>query len=91
MYEIIIVGSGPSGVASALEFSKNNIKPLILDVGYKVEEEIEKKENLYSLKEQKQTTNFLIGKNLEYFKKHKQQMPAKLKSPFFHFVTNFDE
>ena len=56
MHEIIIIGSGPSGVASALEFSSHNIKPLVLDVGYETEKVIESQENLYTLKE-KQTNN----------------------------------
>jgi len=87
MHEIIIVGSGPSGVASALEFSNSNMKPLVLDVGYESHTEIENKENLYKLKEKKQTTDFLIGKELEYFQIDKQKIPVKLKSPYFQFVT----
>ena len=87
MHEIIIIGSGPSGVASALEFSNSNIKPLVLDVGYESHAEIENQENLYNLKKNKQTTDFLIGKELEYFQIDKQKMPVKLKSPYFQFVT----
>jgi choline dehydrogenase-like flavoprotein len=87
MHEIIIIGSGPSGVASALEFSHHDVKPLVLDVGYESESAIESQENLYILKENKQTTQFLIGEDFEYFKSHKQKVPAKLKSPYFQFVT----
>lgn len=87
MQEIIIIGSGPSGVASALELSNTNVKPLMLDVGYESSAEIENPENLYNLKQKKQTTDFLIGKELDYFKKNKNKFPVKLKSPYFQFVT----
>lgn len=87
MQEIIIVGTGPSALASMLEFSKHNIKPLVIDVGFKSDEQIEQKENLYSLRENIQTTNFLLGRNLEYFSNENQNIPAKLKSPLFKFVT----
>ena len=33
MYEVIIVGSGVAGVAAALEFADQGLKPLVLDVG----------------------------------------------------------
>lgn len=87
MYDVIIVGSGASGVASALEFSYNKIKPLMLDVGYNATDNIKNEDNLYKLKEKEQTSSFLIGKNLEYFKEDKQKLPSKLKSPYLHFVT----
>jgi choline dehydrogenase-like flavoprotein len=87
MYDVIIIGSGASGVASALEFSSHNIKPLMLDVGYEASETIENDENLYKLKEKEQTSSFLIGKDFDYFKKEKQKLPSKLKSPYLDFVT----
>lgn len=87
MYDVIIVGSGPSGVASALELSEHNKKPLILDVGYTAQKKIDNSKNLYEMKEQQDCTEFLIGKNFEYFSKDKQNLPAKLKSPYFDFVT----
>lgn len=87
MYDVIIVGSGPSGVASALELSEHDIKPLILDVGYTAQKRIENTKNLYGMKADQNCTDFLVGKNFEYFTKDKQNLPAKLKSPYFDFVT----
>lgn len=87
MYDVIIVGSGASGVASALELVEHGIKPLILDVGYTADKTIDNPKNLYTLKEERNSSNFLIGENFEYFQKDKQKLPAKLKSPYFDFVT----
>jgi choline dehydrogenase-like flavoprotein len=87
MYDVIIIGSGASGVASALEFSHHNIKPLMLDVGYEAKKIIKNEDNLYNLKIKEQTSSFLIGDNLEYFNSDKQKLPSKLKSPYLHFVT----
>lgn len=87
MYDVIIVGSGPSAVASALELSENDIKPLILDVGYTAQKRIENPKNLYEMKAEQICTDFLVGENFEYFANDKQNLPAKLKSPYFDFVT----
>lgn len=87
MYEVIIVGSGASGVASALELIEHGIKPLILDLGYTADKTIDNPKNLYTLKEERNSSNFLIGEYFEYFEKNKQNLPAKLKSPYFDFVT----
>lgn len=87
MYDVIIVGSGASGVASALELTNANIRPLILDVGYCATEFINNPENLYDMKEKQNCSDFLIGNNFEYFEKRKEKLPSKLKSPYFDFVT----
>lgn len=88
MHEIIIVGSGASGVAAALQLSHMGIKPLILDVGFSPKERIEDAENLYVMKASRESASFLIGNDLSYFKPEKQNLPAKLKSPYFDFVTD---
>lgn len=87
MHEIIIVGSGASGVAAALQLSQMGIKPLILDVGFLPKERIENAENLYAMKASRESASFVIGHDLSYFKPEKQNLPAKLKSPYFGFVT----
>lgn len=88
MHDIIIVGSGASAVAAALQFSKMNIKPLILDVGLTPRQQIETPKNLYALKASQKSTSFLVGEQLAYFCKDKQNLPAKLKSPYFDYVTD---
>lgn len=87
MYDVIIIGSGVSGVASALELSSAEIKLLMLDVGYEAHKSIINQNNLYKLKEEENTVNFLIGENFEYFNEEKQKLPSKLKAPYLSFVT----
>lgn len=86
---IIIIGSGASGIAAALQFSKMGIRPLIIDVGLCPNRKIEEPKNLYKLKASEQESiSPLIGNNLEYFFQDKINLPAKLKSPYFNFVTD---
>ena len=87
MYEVIIVGTGASGVASALELSEHKIKSLIVDVGYTANEIIKDPKNLYEMKKERDCSDFLIGEKFRYFNEEKQKLPVKLKSPYFDFVT----
>ena len=87
IYDIIIIGGGACGAAAALEASQQKIECLMLDVGYTAANTIESPSNLYSMKETKTTTDFLIGNNFEYFNTDRELLPAKLKSPYFDFVT----
>ncbi|WP_333804608.1 hypothetical protein [Sulfurospirillum sp.] len=87
-YDIIIVGSGASASASALQLSHMGIKPLVIDVGLSPVHRIENQENLYTLKSLQDCSSFLVGNSLEYFNPEKQVLPAKLKSPYFQYVTD---
>ena len=64
-YEIIIVGSGPSGVAAALGFAENGIVPLILDVGHEAPDVKPPDMNFYDFRKTNDAFDIMIGRDYE--------------------------
>ncbi len=90
MYDVLIIGSGISGVSTALRLSDLGIKTCILDVGIEPRERHEIKENLYDYRLKNDSFELMIGKNFEglhNLKSTNQTLPAKLVSPGMKFVT----
>ena len=66
MFDVIIVGSGPAGIAAALSI-KDKTKPLILDVG-NIQSNTEIIEgNFYDKKLGQSHYQQIVGKSHEYF------------------------
>lgn len=89
IYEVIIVGSGPSGVASALGFAENGIVPLILDVGYEAPNVQPPDINFYDYRKTHNSFNVMIGENHEVLKHviNKRTASPKISSPYLQYVT----
>lgn len=90
MHPIIIVGSGPAGVAAALQCSKLGVKPLLLDVGE--EKKRTSKEiggNLYTYRRHHDCFDLLIGKKFQRLAHlaNKTPAPLKLTAPSMEYVT----
>ena len=88
-YEVIIVGSGPSGVAAALGFAENGIVPLILDVGHEAPRVSPPGINFYDYRKTNDSFNIMIGEKFEVLKHviHKKTASPKISSPYMQFVT----
>lgn len=86
LFDVIIVGSGPAGMAAAVELQGMNV--LMLDVGNIAPETNSLNGNLYDIKEKKDLFNEIIGKNFESLHNidHKYLSP-KLKGPLMRFIT----
>lgn len=90
MHEVIIVGSGPAGVAAALEFSNKGIKPLILDVGNAKKNNSPRVEgNLYAYRKQHDCFKLLIGEKFQRLSNlgNEKPVPLKLTAPNVGYVT----
>ena len=87
-YEVIIVGSGPAGVAAALELRDRNI--LILDAGFEAPAPShDLDQNLYDLKrDNEDLSELLLGEQYEGLHNVvSTYLSPKLKSPGVRFVT----
>ena len=90
MYDVVIIGSGLSGVAAALGFTKKGIKPCILDVGSKPGMEPPITENFYEYRKTTDSFSLMLGEHLEGLHNliHKDNyLPVKLTSPRMQFVV----
>ncbi len=90
MLDVIIVGSGPSGVAAALQLAHRGIKPLILDVGNEPGElPPQVNENLYDHRKRFDTFDLHIGGDFRGLSNLLGQSsgPVKLLAPNMNFVT----
>lgn len=90
MHEVIITGSGPSGVAAALELSRQGIKPLILDVGYQSTQNAGLiNDNFYRYREKHDAFDLMIGNRLQGLSNllADRRVPVKLTAPHFEYVT----
>lgn len=90
MFDVVIVGSGLSGVAAALGFIKKGIKPCIIDVGSKPETLPPITENFYEYRKTTDSSSLMLGERLEGLHNllHKDRpLPVKLTSPRMQFVV----
>ncbi len=90
MHDVILVGSGASGVAAALELSGRGIRPLILDVGHRKHERIPRvEENLYDHRRRHDTFPLLVGEGLEGLSNvlTDRVLPVKLTTPNMEYMT----
>lgn len=90
MFDVVIIGSGLSGVAAALGFTKKGIKPCIIDVGSQPGSEPPVAENFYDYRKTTDSFSLMLGDNLEglhnlFFRD--RPLPVKLTSPRMQFVV----
>lgn len=87
MYDVIIVGAGPAGMAAAYELQNKNV--LMIDVGHSAPNTSTLNKNLYDLKvERPNLFNELVGQNFESLRNIDQNyLSPKLKSPYMNFIT----
>jgi choline dehydrogenase-like flavoprotein len=91
MYDVLIVGSGVSGVAAALRFADNGVIPCLADVGLKPSRGETIQENLYSYRKDHDSFAVMIGENFEGLidlGQKRPSIPAKLASPWIRYVTS---
>jgi choline dehydrogenase-like flavoprotein len=90
MFDVLIVGSGVSGVAAALRFADKGVKPCLVDVGLTPPHGTLVQENFYSYRKNHDSFAVMIGENFEGLidlGKESPSVPAKLASPLMRFVT----
>ncbi len=89
IHEVIIVGSGPSGVASALGFAENGIVPFVLDVGHEAPDVTPPDMNFYDYRKINDAFEIMIGKDYEVINHliDKKTSSPKVSSPYMQFVT----
>lgn len=88
MYDVIIVGTGPSGTAAALELQDKKV--LILDVGVKPPPNNKLTGNIFDLRQKdKNQFDYLIGKEFESLANISSTdlVSVKLKAPYLSFVV----
>ena len=90
MFDVVIVGSGVSGVAAALRFSDKGVVPCLVDVGLKPPPLPAIAENFYAYRNNHDSFGLMIGDNFEGLVdlgKKGPSAPVKLTSPLLRFVT----
>jgi choline dehydrogenase-like flavoprotein len=94
MNDVLIIGSGISGVSAALRFADRGIKTCMIDVGFEPSQEEEVQQNLYDFCEKEDSFDLLIGQNFEglhNLDRKKKNIPAKLVAPRMRFVTDHSD
>lgn len=94
MFEVIIVGSGVSGVAAALRFVDQGIKPCLLDVGEEPPQREPVSENLYTYRQKKDAFSLMIGdefEGLSNLNPKNKLLPVKLTAPRMRYVVEHSE
>jgi len=93
IHDVIIVGSGPSGVGAAMGFVENGIMPLVLDVGKEASRSISIGSNLYEYRKTSDAFDLMIGENYEVINHvlRKRSPSPKLSSPLMQYVTEDTE
>lgn len=89
MNDVLIIGSGVSGVAAALRFVDRGIVPCILDVGIEERSSVQIHENFYSFRRTRDCFQTMIGDNFEGLRNLDRKMnpvPTKLSAPGMKFV-----
>jgi choline dehydrogenase-like flavoprotein len=90
MFDIVIVGSGVSGVAAALRFADRGVRPCLVDVGLKPPAVPDISENFYNFRRNHDSFSLMIGDHFEGLVdigKKSPSTPVKLASPLMRFVT----
>lgn len=90
MFEVMIVGSGVSGVAAALRFADRGVRPCVVDVGMIPDPGPEIDENFYAYRNIHDSFSLMIGENFEgliNLSRANRPIPVKLISPLMKFVT----
>lgn len=90
MHEVVIIGAGAAGIASALEFADQGIKPLVLDVGNRTpENQPRAKGNLYRYRMEHDSFDLMIGDRYQGLANilTDRSMPVKLNAPNMEYVT----
>jgi choline dehydrogenase-like flavoprotein len=91
IHDVTIIGTGPSGVSAAWGLVKNNMTPLVLDVGYTYTTDqppkIEK--NFYDYKKENNLFDLMIGEKFQGLTNiiQKKDLPPKITAPRMAFVT----
>lgn len=88
IHKVIIVGTGPSGIAAALGFAEHGIQPLILDVGKEAHDALPVNENFYDYRKKNDAFDVMIGKKYETLNHviNKRTPSPKISSPYMQFV-----
>ncbi len=90
MHDVIVVGTGASGAAAALEFVDQGIRPLILDVGYNRPKQQPRADgNLYSYRLQHDSFDLMIGERFQGLSNllNDRSIPVRLTTPNVEYVT----
>lgn len=90
MFDVLIVGSGVSGVAAALRFADKGVKPCLVDIGLEPPRGTVIRENFYSYRKNHDSFSVMIGENFDgliNLGRESSSVPAKLASPLMRFVT----
>jgi choline dehydrogenase-like flavoprotein len=90
MFDVLIVGSGVSGVAAALGFADRGIKPCLVDVGLEPPAVPDIQENFYEYRKNHDSFSLMSGDHFEgllYLDEKSPSVPVKLVSPLMRFVT----
>ena len=90
MNDVVIVGTGASGVLAALQLCQNGLKPLLLDVGHSRDlEQPTVDGNFYEYRESTDAFDLMIGPDLRGLANllGRRQVPVKLNSPSMEYVT----
>ena len=92
MFDVIIVGTGASSTAAALELQDKKL--LIIDVGIEVSKSLKVDKNIFDLKRSdKNQRDYLIGRNFESIAniRSKDLVSVKLKAPLTSFVVESND
>ena len=89
MRNVIIVGSGASGVAAALALSDRGIRPTMIDVGLTPPSRPSIDDNFYDYRAKNDTFEMMLGNGFEGLSNmwSGREVPVKLTAPFSRFVT----
>lgn len=92
IWPVVIVGSGPGGVAAALACHRQGIRPVVVDVGFTPPQKPPKiDENFYDFAEESPTFELLIGRDysgLYNLNPHNPHVSFLLTVPKFAFVRH---
>ncbi|MCB1304859.1 MAG: hypothetical protein KDK37_11300, partial [Leptospiraceae bacterium] len=87
--DIIVVGSGASGAAAALQCSGFRLKTLLVDVGISSEDSTNSSKHYYDRKKSENLEDLLLGRDLEGLEAalDGSELPFKLSMPLLKYIT----